>query len=171
MADYWFVLPINPEPWAVGEAYVMRAGGKMRAAIGPNQQLRAYQEAIKETLLVDYYVLFDHQNGEDLFPKGTKLKLTCYFWRQRAEYLTPQARTHRKHEIDATNAFKAIEDAFQGLLYKNDKDNLHTQSIMVTQDPNVTQGKVVAHLEEYHGFNPRDIPDYIWKSIDMEVPE
>lgn len=169
MADYWFVLPINPEPWAVGEAYVLRAGGKMRAAIGPNQQLRAYQEAARETLLVDYKSIVSED--APLFPNGTKLKLTCYFWRQRAEYLTPQARTHRKHEIDATNAFKAIEDAFQGLLYKNDKDNLHTESIMVTQDIQVEHPKVVVHLEEYHGFNPRDIPNEIWKVIDMEVPE
>jgi hypothetical protein len=170
VTDYWFVLPLNPEPWAVGEAYVMRSGGKMRAAIGPNQQLRAYQEAVRETLLTDYHALFDPLRDVPLFVKGTPLQLTCYFWRQRAEYKTHQGATARKHEIDATNALKAIEDAFQKLLYHNDKDNLRVTSTMVTQDQDVTHPKIVVHLEPYLGFDPHEIPTDVWEVMNRVGP-
>lgn len=157
MTEKWFVFPINPEPWAVGEAYVIRKGG-MRAAVGPNQQLRAYQEAIREYL--------GTEKGQLWFEKGVKLKLSCFFWRQRAEYVTPQARTARKHEIDATNALKAIEDAFQGFLYHNDKDNLEVRSVMVSQDIDITHPVIVVKVEEYTGFDPNEIPKEIWELMD-----
>jgi hypothetical protein len=54
----WFVLPVNPQPWKVGEAYVIRKGG-LRAGVGPNRELQSYQEAIREALLVDYAYLFE----------------------------------------------------------------------------------------------------------------
>jgi hypothetical protein len=65
------------------------------------------------------------------------LEVKFWFWRRRDEYKTPQARTHRKHEADATNLQKATEDALQGILYKNDKDNRHVESFVVEQGPNV----------------------------------
>lgn len=162
MTEKWFVFPINPEPWAVGEAYVIRKGG-MRAAVGPNQQLKAYQEAIREQV--------GTEKGQIWWPKGTKLKLTCYFWRQRAEYITPQARTARKHEIDATNALKAIEDAFQGFLYHNDKDNLEVRSVMVSQDVDITRPVITVKLEEYLGFDPTEIPKEIWELMDRATSD
>lgn len=165
VVEKWFVFPINPEPWTVGEAYVVRKGG-MTARVGPNRQLKAYQAAIQEALTADYHALFDPLSKATLWPKGTKLKLTCYFWRQRAEYVTPQARTARKHEIDATNALKAIEDAFQGFLYHNDKDNLEVRSVMVSQDVDITHPVIVVKLEEYLGFDPNEIPKQIWELID-----
>lgn len=162
MSEKWFVFPINPEPWAVGDAYVIRKGG-MRAAVGPNAQLKAYQAAIREEI--------GSPEKELWFEKGTKLKLTCYFWRQRAEYITPQARTARKHEIDATNALKAIEDAFQGYLYHNDKDNLEVRSVMVSQDIDITHPVIVVKLEEYLGFNPNEIPKEIWELVDRATSD
>lgn len=154
----WFVFGLNPEPWAMGEAYPVRRGGRMAAGISPNLQLKAYQEAIREQL--------GTKKGDLWISKGTKLKLTCYFWRQRAEYTTHQGRTARKHEIDATNALKAIEDAFQAFLYHNDKDNLEVRSVMVTQDVDVTHPKIVVKLEVYQGFDPNEIPKHIWEEMD-----
>lgn len=154
----WFVFPINPEPWAVGEAYAMRRGGRIIAGIGPNHQLKAYQESIRECL--------GTEEGNLWWEKDTKLKLTCYFWRQRAEYTTHQGRTARKHEIDATNALKAIEDAFQKYLYHNDKDNLEVRSVMVSQDVDITNPVIVVKVEPYFGFDPNEIPKEIWELMD-----
>jgi hypothetical protein len=154
----WFVFPVNPEPWAVGEAYPVRRGGRMAAAIGPNLQLKAYQEAIREQL--------GTEEGNLWWPKGTQLQLTCYFWRQRAAYTTHQGRTARKHEIDATNALKAIEDAFQKYLYHNDKDNRRVTSTMVSQDVDITHPVIVVKVEPYIGFDPNEIPKEIWELVD-----
>lgn len=158
LKERWFVLPLNPEPWAVGEAGVRRVNGRTRGYVGPNLQLKAYQAAIREQL--------GTQEDQLWFPKGTKLQLSCWFWRQRAEYVTPQARTARKHEIDATNALKAIEDAFQKYLYHNDKDNLRVTSTMVSQDVDITHPKIVVKVEPYYGFNPNEIPKEIWELMD-----
>lgn len=164
--EMWIVFPLNPEPWAIGEAYPMRRGGKMSAGISPNGQLVAYKESVREH--IEKTLGIEQKNF--VFEKGTKLKLTGYFWRQRAEYLTHQGRTARKHEIDATNALKAIEDAFQGYLYHNDKDNLDVRSVMVTQDPDVTHPKILVHLERYVGFDTSEIPTEIWKELERAYP-
>lgn len=130
MTERWFVLDLNPEPWAIGPVGYSRRGGKMSAYVGRNQQLDAYKQAVVEAI-GDHHTLIEG-----------KVKLRFYFWRNRAEYSTPQARSHRKHEADATNMQKATEDALQGILFKNDKDVNDVQSIVVEQGPDV-QGRIV----------------------------
>lgn len=132
---HWFVLDVNPEPWAIGPLGVSRKSGKLIPYVGRNMQLHAYKEAIKEALGTEPGVWIEG-----------KVQLRMYFWRQRAEYSTPQARTHRKHEADVTNLQKATEDALQGVLFKNDKDVNDIHSIMVEQGPNV-RGKVVIGIK------------------------
>jgi hypothetical protein len=44
----WYVVHVNPEPWAVGPLDLGRRGGKVYATMGQNQQLAAYQEAVRE---------------------------------------------------------------------------------------------------------------------------
>lgn len=134
----WFVLDLSPEPWAIGPVGYSRRGGKMSAYVGQNQQLNAYEEAVAESVR-------DQLPDDFKIPEG-KMALTLFFWRNRAEYTTPAARTHRKHEADATNMQKATEDALQGVLYNNDKDNLVVASVVMAQGPEVI-GKVVIHLE------------------------
>jgi Holliday junction resolvase RusA-like endonuclease len=130
---YWFVLDLNPEPWAIGPLSVGRAkGGKMFPSVGRNTQLWHYQQAIKEAL-----------GAPDIFFEG-KIELRFYFWRRRDEYNTPQARTHRKHEADLTNLQKATEDALQGILFKNDKDVSVIHSWMVQQGPDVEGCVIIA---------------------------
>lgn len=150
--ERWYVLKINPEPWAIGPVGFSRRGGKMSAYVGRNQQLDAYKEAVREEV------------GNVEMLKG-KLSVTFYFWRNRAEYKTPQARIHRKHEADATNLQKSTEDALQGVLYANDKDNHHVQSFIVEQGPDV-EGRVVVCVKECPDFNTDDIPSSIWAEID-----
>jgi Holliday junction resolvase RusA-like endonuclease len=130
---YWFVLDLNPEPWAIGPLSVGRAkGGKVFPSVGRNTQLYHYQMAVKEAL-----------GTPDIFFES-KVELRFFFWRRRDEYNTPQARTHRKHEADLTNLQKATEDALQGVLFKNDKDVNDVHSVMVKQGPDVDSYVVIA---------------------------
>lgn len=128
----WFVLGLNPEPWAVGPVGYARKNGKMSAYVGRNQQLDAYKEAVAEglkELLEREMPAFEMYEG--------KLDLKFYFWRNMAEYSTPQAQTHRKHEADGTNLAKATEDALQGILFANDKDVKRMTWEVVEQGPDV----------------------------------
>lgn len=130
----WFHLSVNPEPWAIGPVGSARRGGKLTSYVGRNNQVHSYEQAIKEA--VTELLTSDFQ----MFTAPILLKL--YFWRNRAEYTTPQARTHRKHEADLTNLQKSTEDACQNILFKNDKDVAGVHSVMVEQGPDVV-GRVV----------------------------
>lgn len=106
----------------------------MSAYVGRNQQLDTYKEAIKEAL------------GSDNEMIEGKVKVQFFFWRNRAEYTTPQSKKHRKHEADATNLQKACEDALQDVLFKNDKDVNDVHSVIVEQGPD-TVGRIVISVE------------------------
>lgn len=130
----WFVLDVNPEPWAIGPMSVGRGPkGKLFPVVGRNTQLWHYQQAVKEAL-----------GHPDIWFENQKIELKFYFWRRRDEYETPQARTHRKHEADVTNLQKATEDALQGVLFKNDKDVSHVESWMVQQGTDVEGCVIIA---------------------------
>lgn len=130
--DYdWYILEINPEPWAVGPIAYARRSGKMSAYMGQNAQLNAYKEAIREELLTKNPLLLEG-----------KISLQLFFWRRRDDYETAQAKRHRKHDADLTNLQKATEDALQGLLFKNDKDVIDCHTRVVEQGPDAA-GRVV----------------------------
>jgi Holliday junction resolvase RusA-like endonuclease len=132
--EHWYFLDINPEPWAIGPVGYARRNGKMSAYVGRNEQLHYFQEAVREAITKQDPVKFEGP-----------VELTIWFWRSRDDYKTHQARTHRKHEADVTNLYKATEDALQGILYDNDKDNLHTEGYMMGQGPN-EHGKIVLRI-------------------------
>ena len=113
MNDYYWVTGINPEPWAIGTPF--RRGSK-GLGISPNGKLKAYQEALKEE--------FPQQNAHAVLHEG-ELSVQFYFWRSSAH----------GNVADATNLQKATEDALQGLLYVNDRSNLHVQSDVMEQTP------------------------------------
>lgn len=154
MIEEWYILDVNPEPWAIGPVGYRRLNGKMSAYVGRNQQLDAYKEAVREAIA-------------DQAPRKVDgpVDITFFFWRNRAEYTTPQARTHRKHEADATNMQKATEDALQGVLYDNDKDNIHVESWIVEQGPDV-EPRVVVRCTSAGVFDSNIIPDHVWDKID-----
>lgn len=138
---HWFVLEVNPEPWAIGDLSVGRKNGKVFPMVGRNNQLYMFQQAIKEEI-GDPGIFFDGP-----------VELQFYFWRRRDEYKTPQARTHRKHEADGTNLSKATEDALQGVFFKNDKDVNHCEWTIVEQGADV-EPKIVIGIRR-----GRTIPD------------
>lgn len=137
MQPLYLVIDVNPEPWAVGPIQAARKGGKIAAWMGKNQQLAAFQEAVKEAV---------KEQWGGLPPLEGFMDLTVYLWRSRDEYRNENDRRHRKHEADATNMLKATEDALQGVLFHNDKSNISVHSHIMQQGPDVA-GKIVIKLE------------------------
>lgn len=131
----WFVLDINPEPWAMGPVVVGRKNGRYTGNVGQNQQLAAYKEAVRDEI------------GHLQPLMVGKVKLQFLFWRNRADYQTARERSHRKHEADATNLQKALEDALQSILFVNDRDVNDIQSVLVEQGPDV-HGRIAIGIEE-----------------------
>lgn len=157
----WFVLDVNPEPWAIGPVGVSRVGGKLRPYVGRNAQLDAYKQAIADEL------------GDQEMLTG-KIILRFFFWRNRAEYETPQARTHRKHEADTTNLQKSTEDALQGILFKNDKDVPDIHSRLVEQGPDVKGRVVIGIKSTSRDYIDIELPQVVWdlmEKMDGETHE
>lgn len=127
---HWYYLPINPVPWEVGPLGVGRRNGKAFPTIGRSQNLYAFQQEVKE-----------------FFPEGIKVPMLdgpvevfFWFWQQLEVYHTPRGRKQTKKAADATNMQKATEDALQGILFDNDRDNRRVGSEIVEQGTDVTPG-------------------------------
>lgn len=130
----YYALDINPEPWAIGDLSVGRnSGGKLYPAVGRNQQLYAYQEAVREAI------------GNDAVLVTGRVSLKFWFWR-RQESHSANARKTQRHHADLTNLQKATEDAIQDLLIQNDKNTYIVRSVMMEQGPDV-HGSVVIRVE------------------------
>lgn len=116
--DWFLVEGINPEPWQASEASSGRAkGGKTFVRFHKPQGLADYQEALKANFKERY---------PDVEPASGTAEVVFYFWRE--------VNVDSKAKVaDATNLLKATEDALQGLLYVNDKQNKHVQSYIVEQ--------------------------------------
>jgi Holliday junction resolvase RusA-like endonuclease len=152
----WHILDINPEPWRVGPVGVARRNGKLSGYVGRDQQLAAYEDAVREAIGTGHTLI-----------EG-KVRLVMFFWRRRDDYETPQARHHRKHDADVTNLIKATEDALQGVLFKNDKDTNDIRGVLVEQGSNVTP-RIVIGIEPSPEIPDAAIylPDDIW--IEMSL--
>lgn len=141
----WYVIPVNPEPWAIGTPQVGRKGGKFFPKISPNPQLVAYKQAVAEALA----------DAEPL-PEG-EYALRFYFWRRLDDYETQSGRRHRKHWADATNMQKATEDALQGVLFGNDRNVRDVRSEIVHQGPEV-DGLIILRAENWTLPDLSEIP-------------
>lgn len=145
----YHITSINPEPWVAPEASIGRKGGKMFIQFYTSDTMRAYKEAIKEEVLL--------QNGHAvLAAKGVPLDVTFYLWR-RLDASESSSRSSRRHVADATNCQKALEDALQGILYDNDRDNLSVHTVMVAQGPDV-QPHIAIEIREF-SLESLDIPE------------
>lgn len=105
----WYFCAVNPEPWRVGPVGVNRHSGALRAYIGQDAQLHAYQEGIREELEGYAPTMLD----------SMRIGLVLYFWRDVPSYEGDRKKI-KKHEADLTNLIKATEDACQGILFPND---------------------------------------------------
>lgn len=144
----WYYIPVNPEPWAVGSLSLGHRNGKTYPKIGPNIQLVAAQEAIREELRSMPWVKMI-EPGE--------YSVQLYFWRLMSEWITPTGRKASSSQADATNMQKATEDALQGILFDNDKNVRTITSRIVEQGPDIIPGIGI-------GIEPW-IPEYVSPSV------
>lgn len=148
-----YALPVNPEPWVVGNAYVGRGGGKAFAKIAPDKTLKLYQEAVRAEL--------EEQEAE-MVPG--KYMLELYFFRQNAQYLDTAGRTRTRNTPDVTNMQKATEDALQGVLIGNDRDVVSVSSHLVAAGTDVDP-MVVIHLTYSVDLTESVIPRIVMDAV------
>lgn len=151
MTDKFFVIALNAVPWGVGPMTTLRKGGRVIPFMGKNQQLAAFQEAVKEELI----------NGT--MTQG-EVELKFYIWRQLEELTVYGSRNRTVHQADATNMQKAIEDALQGVLIENDR-NVRRISTEIVQQDNEATPCIVVHVKPYTG-HAITLPDEVWYKID-----
>lgn len=129
MRGSWYLLDgINAEPWTAPSVSHGRRGGAVTTTVYKNEQLRSFQEAVGEAM-------------ERQYPDAPKLEgaieLEFYIWRQQAVYQGRRGKV-QKHQVDATNLQKALEDALQGYLYGNDREVHAIKTTVMAQGPDVT---------------------------------
>lgn len=106
---------INPVPWKAPEAQHRSAkGGRKWVQFFKDQDLSVYQEAIKGWFEEVEALPAVGEDGKPILHKGP-FTLRFYFFREGAT-------------ADATNLQKALEDALEGVLYKNDRDDIDVHS-------------------------------------------
>lgn len=146
-----FMLAINPEPWTAPSVAVGRRNGKPFPQVYKSEALRSYQEAVKE-------LVTPTMNRHEMF-EG-RIDLRFFFWRQLPDYVTDDEVRARKHYADATNMQKALEDALQGVVFKNDRDVAHVESWIMEQGKDV-EPRVVIQVRQA-GLPPLiDIEDWL----------
>lgn len=122
--------------------------------VGPNAQLKTYQQAIREEM-------------ESRAPKmieAPRVEMEIWFWRRIDRYRTPADLAARKHEADATNLQKGLEDALQGLLFMNDRVIADIRSVVVEQTAD-TKPLIIIRVSEQDEPDLTKIPTPVWNSI------
>lgn len=123
----WYALPLNGEPWKSPSPSFGRRNRKNFIQMHKDQGLVAYQKAVQEQMT-------------ELYPDATMVTgdvdITFYFWRNLAIYQGANKIVNRNH-CDATNLQKALEDALIGVLYADDRDNVHVESYVMEQGSRV----------------------------------
>lgn len=139
MKEYILLVPINPEPWAIGDISITSKGGKRRPFVAPNKQLLNYQKAVREYIKRNY----------ECEPFNTECELTFFFWRRLDVYMDNGSRVRMGHIADATNLQKGLEDALQGVVVSNDRLVRKVYSEIVEQAHNIDPGVIIIAREHY----------------------
>lgn len=148
----YLYIPINPEPWKVGPLGIGRKGGKVYPYIGPDEQLKSFQLAVKEEL--------DGWGAKHDMIDGP-VWLEFYFWRRQDTYESAGGRKVTKHVLDATNMQKATEDALQGIFFDNDRNVKHVRSTVVDSGTDVIPGIGI----EIRGVTDEDLRKEVPRNI------
>lgn len=163
----WYVLPLNPEQWAVGPLSVGRKNGKPFPIMGRNQQLHHYQEAVKSELR--------RQRAEMVPLDPTSLndayELVFVFHQVLESWTSTSGRKSSDKEADLTNLVKATEDAIQGVLIENDRAVRKHTNFVERSSVEGTTPYVVIGVALYWGIDPSDFPVEIWEGVDLAVAE
>lgn len=183
----WYVLNVNPRPWAVGPLSAGRnAAGKVYAKMGRNQELHNYEAALAATLLEEYPYLREYvdasvlkkfpdlrryvtgdvslNKGRSLFA-GADVEMEFHFWRK-LETAEVDGKSITDKVVDLTNMVKASEDAMAGLLFNNDSQVRKQTNIIHQQDSDVIEGLVVICIQLFGPAAYEDLPPHVWERID-----
>lgn len=135
---FLYIEGINPEPWTAPDISIGYGKGRRPyPQVSRGGRLKAFQQAITESIEIAY------PHGLKPFQPGTPLRVTFLFWRQLDSYTVESGRTASRNVADATNMQKAMEDALQGVLFGNDRDNKSVKSVVMEEGPNVKPRIVV----------------------------
>lgn len=164
VSSKYYVLNINPEPWAIGDVSVGRNKDKLFGRVSPNPNLVAYQNAVREELAgVEKLNISDYS-------------LTFFFWRQQARYLDAADRRRQRNQADATNLQKGLEDGLQEVLFDNDRDVKDIRSVIVDQGPKV-ESKILIVAEpiklpmiELLNVVPTEVVQQLFKPVIKNIP-
>lgn len=161
MNSYWFVLRVNPVPWTAPEVAIGRKGGKVYPMVFSPEELRNYKEAIREELEKEL-----EERHPEFVPIEDEIGLEFYFVRNIAVDATNARR--RTHVADATNLQKSTEDALQGLLFVNDSQVVHVQSVVIDQSEDAIPAVAIRLI--WHPTLPKlppEIDKQMTKTIDV----
>lgn len=130
----WYLLEgINPEPWTTSEVSLIKRSGRLIPTLHKRENLRSYQEAVKEAFQSAYPNVVTEESPVEESP----VEIDFYFWRQLASYQNDADKTVWRKQADATNMQKATEDALQGILFKNDNQVEAVRSTIMAQGADV----------------------------------
>jgi len=130
MNDVYWIHDITPQPWEV-QAQSYKAGGRWcKARLISPDQLREYRDELSRTFVQQYPLTL---------PARGLLKVEFKFWRNTAD---------GAELADATNLLKATEDALEGILYDNDRNNRLVSSEIIQQDDQAPNAIMVT-VSEY----------------------
>jgi len=168
----WYVIDVNPQPWAVGPIQTGRRSGRVYATMGQNQQLASFQEAVRSTLLMYYPDLVSFSESVDPSLFGSReVELCFYFFQKQETAEKPDARTKSgKRQVtsklaDLTNMVKAAEDAIAGILFDNDVQVRAQRNVTVEHGPDVPEGMIVFSIEGFAAMDPNELPQFVWDRI------
>lgn len=122
-----YVIRLNPEPWAIGEAFARR-GGARGAGISPNRKLVSFQRAVQDVFAVDY---------PDTRPTREPVRIRFFFSRAIEKLNYGGKKNASASYADTTNLQKGLEDALQGILFENDNQVVSVESWMMNQNQNI----------------------------------
>jgi Holliday junction resolvase RusA-like endonuclease len=150
--ERWFAVALNAEPWAVGSLGVSHRGKQAYPYMSPNQQLQAYQNALRDEL-----------DGAGILTGMVEVKL--YIWRRLDVAKVMGGRNRKAKTSDATNIQKATEDAIQGVLIENDR-NVQRISTEIVEQNDDCEPCILICVKPYQPLDPATIPDVIWSLVD-----
>jgi hypothetical protein len=163
----WYVIDVNPVPWAVGPLSVGRAAGKVYPKMGRNQELHSYQEAVRTTMIDRYLNPIGHKYGDDQLATvfgGAEVELGFYFFKK-LEVTHVGNRTRVGKKPDLTNMVKAAEDAIAGLLFDNDVQVMAQRNVILDRSADVPEGMVIISIQAWRGWDAMEIPPDIWGRV------
>lgn len=145
------VMDLNPEPWTSGTLSTGYNGKKRYPVLSKDQRLIDYQDGISDNIKQAYPEL-------TMFPEEVQLHLIFKFWRQIDSFTGGTGRTQHRQIADATNLTKALEDALQGVLYKNDRQVKHSEGEIIMEGPDVMPRILILCAERHR-------PDPKWQEL------